>query len=77
MLLGILHLDGELGLYNVKQSGIAQIAKIANHKRTNAPVQVGKEPVSDFIMTQPNPNSVAFYVYEAFGSISIYQVFLS
>ena len=76
-MLGILHLDGEIGLYNVKQSGIAQIAKITNHKKTHVPVQVGKEPVSDFIMTQPNASSVAFYVFEAFGAISVYQVFLT
>ena len=76
-MLGILHLDGELGLYVVNQSGISQIAKILNHKRVNMQVQVGKEPVTDFIITQPNENSVAFYVYEAFGSIAIYQVFIS
>jgi hypothetical protein len=75
LLLGILHLDGELGLFKVQQSGISQIAKIMNHKKMN--VIKGKEPVSDFILTQPNQNSVAFYVYEAFGAITIYQVFVS
>jgi hypothetical protein len=75
--LGILHTDGELGLFKVQQSGISQIAKIMNHKKVNANTMKGREPVSDFILTQPNQNSVAFYVYEAFGAIAIYQVFIN
>lgn len=48
-----------------------------NHKRMGGNVQRGREPVTDFIMTQPNSSSVAFYVYEAFGTIAIYQIFMS
>jgi hypothetical protein len=75
VLLGVLHQDGELGLFSVNQTGISQVAKIMNHKRGS--VQPGREPVADFIMTQPTQSSVAFYVFEAFGSISIYQVFMN
>lgn len=75
MLLGVLHRDGELGLFSVNQTGISQVAKIMNHKRGN--IQVGREPVSDFVMTQPTQTSVAFYVFEAFGAISIYQIFMN
>ena len=68
-------MDGELSIFAVKPSGLAKVGSIVSHKRHN--VSPDREPVTDFHLKLVNPSSIAVYVFEAFGTLAVYQIFLS
>lgn len=75
MVLGVLHADGEIGLYGVGEKGFRPIARIKSHKRSN--FKKDKPPVADFVLRQATPNSVGVYIYEAYGTCAVYEVIVA
>ena len=71
----IIHSDGELTCLEISANGITNIASIYSHKKMNS--EKGKEPVADVYLRDVNDFSFALYVFEAFGSVSVYQIMLN